>query len=460
MNRKDPLAAEPSDNDNMVSDTGRVLVGVTPQSFFEKKRFSIPVMVFAILLAILVTFMSTFWFVSEIKDAKYKKAYAQLEEKLDKLNNSVLGVEITDESRLMMYKKLLEFDSTFVNYAFVDYDFKNVTDYILTAYAYATEDLYAEYYNEEAFYDIIASMQGESQGIGINVAYDPDTQTIVVINVMPDSPAEKAGVMAGDKIIYIGKGENKVHVPTVGYTAALLNLQGEKGTLAEFTVIRGEEEVEFSIIRAEFKNQSVLSRVYSLDKSVGVIRILNFDNLTPTQLVTELNKMQTAGIKKIVFDLRNNPGGTLTSIVNILDTLLPEGPIIRIVDKTGKLVDKADSGAGVNYTDMEFVVLVNGNTASAAELFTCALMDYERATIVGVKTYGKGSMQTTFRMENGGGLKFTTYHYLPPFSEGYDGKGITPDIIEELDEAFANKSIFLLTDEEDNQLAAAVKAFN
>ncbi len=429
-------------------------------SFFTKKMFSVSVMIFAVLLAMLVTFMGTFWYVSEAKDAKYKKAYANLQEQYDQLQNSVLGVLIEDETRLQMYRKLLELDRCFAAYAFNDYDLKQVTDYILTAYAYATEDLYAEYYNEDTFYDIMSSMQGESQGVGVNIAYDPDTQTIVVINVMPGSPAQKNGVMPGDKIIYVGKGEDREYVPEIGYTAALVKLQGGKGTLAEFTVLRGEEEIEFSILRDEFKNQSVMSHVYAPDKTVGVIRIINFDNLTPEQLVSEMDKMNNAGIKKIVFDLRNNPGGTLTSIVKILDTLLPEGPIIRIIDRTGAKVDGADSDANARYTDMEFVVLVNENTASAAELFTSALMDYERATIVGVKTYGKGSMQTTYELETGGGVKFTTHKYLPPYSESYDGIGITPNVVEDLDEALKNKSIFLLTDEEDNQLAAAVQAFN
>lgn len=429
-------------------------------SFFTKKIFSVSVMIFAVLLAVLVTFMGTFWMVSEAKDAKYKNAYATLQQQYDQLHNSVLGVVIDDEARLQMYKKLLELDRCFAAYAFSDYDLKQITNYILAAYTYATGDLYAEYYDEDAFYDIMSSMQGESQGVGINIAYDPDTQTIVVINVMPDSPAQNNGVMPGDKIIYVGRGESKEYVPEIGYTAALIKLQGVKGTLAEFTVLRGDEEIEFSILRDEFKNQSVMSHIYSLDKSVGVVRIMNFDNLTPVQLKGELDKMNAAGIKKIVFDLRNNPGGTLTSIVQILDNLLPEGPIIRIIDKTGAKVDGADSDANALYTDMEFVVLVNENTASAAELFTSALMDYDRAIVVGVKTYGKGSMQTTFQMEAGGGVKFTTHKYLPPYSESYDGIGITPDVVEELDEALKNKSVFLLTDEEDNQLAAAVRAFN
>ena len=141
---------------------------------------------------------------------------------------------------------------------------------------------------------------------------------------------------------------------------------------------------------------------------------------------------------------------------SVLDPLLPEGPVIRTVDKNGneEVVYTSDS----NETDIPMAVLVNGNTASAGELFTAALKDYDKAVIVGTVTYGKGSMQTIRSFSDGSGLKYTYRYYCPPFSDNYDGVGITPDITVELSEGAAGKNIYTLSDTEDNQLTAAYEA--
>ena len=162
-------------------------------------------------------------------------------------------------------------------------------------------------------------------------------------------------------------------------------------------------------------------------------------------------------------DVRNNPGGYLNTIQDILDTLLPEGPVIRTIDKKGTeaVVYESDS----EYLAVPIAVLVNGNTASAAELFASALQDYAArgevdAVIVGVQTYGKGSMQTIERLPDGSGVKATYRYYCPPYSDNYDGIGVMPDVVVELDEALVGKNVYLITDEEDNQLAAAIAALN
>ena len=142
--------------------------------------------------------------------------------------------------------------------------------------------------------------------------------------------------------------------------------------------------------------------------------------------------------------------------LKILDLLLPEGPIIRIVNKSGTIVQQIDSDKEAKYTDVKFAVLANENTASAAELFTCSFKDYDRAVVVGVKTFGKGSMQSTMNLSDNRGIKMTTYHYLPPYSESYEGIGIAPDIEVELSEELAGKNIYLIGDKDDNQLKAAV----
>ena len=443
----------------------------TPTSPEEQKEVKIPKKRFTTLQTVLIsaicvvlTFMLTALTVINAMNAYFDGIFKLMNDRLEdyekESENMVLGNVVTDEQRQRLFSLLLELDSAFQNYEFNEMDYKAITDYVLEAYAAAVGDKYAEYYTKEEFDQMMASMQGQNQGVGVNIVYDPDTGLITIINVMPNSPAFKAGILPGDKIYAVGTGENKKLVTVLGYTAAVLELQGVKGTLAEFTVLRDGKEIEFSIMREEYVNQSVLWHEYAPDKSVAVVKILNFDALTPSQFKAAMEEVEAQGIKKVVFDVRSNPGGNLNAIVEVLDLLLPEGPIIRIVDKTGKTVQQINSGASCEYADMKFAVLANENTASAAELFTSALMDYKRATIVGTVTYGKGSMQSTMKLSEGTGVKITTYHYLPPYSESYEGLGIVPNVQVELDEALKNKNLFLVSDEEDNQLGAAVKTFN
>ena len=159
------------------------------------------------------------------------------------------------------------------------------------------------------------------------------------------------------------------------------------------------------------------------------------------------------GAKSLIFDVRYNPGGALTGIVDTLDYLLPEGPIIRIVDREGN-EEVIESDA--DWLDIPMAVLVNGSTASAAELFTSALQDYEMAVVIGTTTYGKGTMQSVVSLPDGSGISISYRMYNPPYSPNYEGIGITPDITLDLDASLAEKNFYKITDDEDNQLQMAV----
>ena len=160
-------------------------------------------------------------------------------------------------------------------------------------------------------------------------------------------------------------------------------------------------------------------------------------------------------MKKLIFDVRYNPGGDLRSIVSILDYLLPEGPIVRITDKDGNVVETYESDA--DSLDLPMCVLTNGSTASAAELFTSALKDYKKATVVGTNTYGKGTVQTVIGLPDGSGIGISYRLYNPPFSDNYEGVGIAPDYEVEPDKSLEGKNIYKITDSEDNQLQKAVE---
>ncbi len=360
---------------------------------------------------------------------------------------------------------------------------------ILKSYVAATGDVYAEYFTDEELEALTGEQNGEMCGIGLSVVNGIYTnggmeyQAIVVANVYPNSPAEAVGILPGDYIMYVGIGEERTFIHDIGYTEALNRMSGEEGTTCSFVVFRynaetkAYDELEFSAVREKMTTRSVTGRVYTLDTTVGIIKITGFDNTTTPQFVETVEDLRAKGCTSFVLDLRGNPGGLLTSVEDMLTFFLEEGDtmistkdskgfesITKLTVKDGKVLcgsytlTEADVG---KYRNLNFTVLVNGYSASAAELFTANMRDHGIAPIVGDTTFGKGSMQTTFRLAAygcPGALKLTTAYYYPPSGVGYHEIGITPDVVVELDEELKNININLLTDEQDNQLAAAVGA--
>ena len=363
---------------------------------------------------------------------------------------------------------------------------------VLKGYVAATGDLYAEYFTAEEFKEQTSTQNGEMCGIGVSVVNaivkinGIDYQVITIANVYPDSPAEAAGVLPGDHIMFVGKGEDKVLVHDIGYTEALNRMKGEEGSECAFSVYRRPqgaddttpyEEVEITAIRQKLTTRSVTYRVHETDNTVGIVKLTGFDNTTLTQFVESVEALKAQGCQYFVFDLRNNPGGLLTAVEDVLILFLREGDtVISTKDSSGReavtkiavntegmitcgsgTLTKDDLGM---YRDLKFSVLVNGYSASAAELFTANMRDYELCSIVGEKTYGKGSMQTTFSLTRygyDGALKLTTAHYFPPCGEGYDGIGITPHVEVTLSEEALKYNVNLLPDSLDNQLAEAIR---
>ena len=384
---------------------------------------------------------------------------------------------ITNSGEGTDFGELELIDQIFRSLSILELDDDVLMEAVLKAYVSATGDKYAEYFTAEEYERFTDENQGEMVGVGISVIQNTELSCIEIINVLPDSPAIMAGVLPGDYITYVGLGENKQSVAEIGYTQALDLLVGEKGTKAEFVVLRDGEEIEFSIVRDKVNSVSVTGRACEIAgyEKVGIIKITEFNLTTPEQFEKEVDKLLASGCEKFVFDVRYNPGGDLRSIQAVLSYFLNDGDtFIRIVDNKGNETTQKISAVQykgdyascsiekkdiAKYRDLDFAVLTNGSTASAAELFTSALMDYGLSITVGETTYGKGTMQTTYSLESygyGGALKLTTKYYNPPLSESYEGKGITPDFVEELDEALQNVNIYKITDEEDNQLRRAI----
>ena len=392
-----------------------------------------------------------------------------------------------------MFDQIEIIDRLFRSATVLDLDDEALIAGVLKGYVAATGDVYAEYFTAEELADQNASNNGEMCGIGVSVVNGilnlngVDYQVITIANVYPDSPAEAAGVLPGDHIMYIGKGEDRITVHSVGYTKALDRMKGEEGTECAFTVLRrpagseegvAYEEVEISAIRQRFTTRSVVFRHYGEDETVGVIRITGFDNTTRDQFVEAVETLKAEGCQSYVLDLRGNPGGLLSSVEDVLVFFLQEDDVI-ITTKNASGNESSDSvtlnkagklmcGTGQltaedigKYRDLKISVLVNEYSASAAELFTSNIRDYELGKIVGTTTYGKGCGQTTYSLAKyglDGGLKLTTFYYSTPKGDYYDGVGITPHVQVELSEEAQKYNINLLPDNLDNQLAAAVDA--
>lgn len=428
-----------------------------------KKRISLSTLILLLIAAILLTAMSS----CALADSHYR----------DENGGAVSNGESAASGKLGQIIDL------FKTYSYYEIDEEILCRAMVGGMGLAINDRYAEYYDAEEFALMTAENQGETQGIGVTVIENADYKCIEIISVLPNSPALAAGVEPGDLIVYVGAGENKESVSELGYYAALAKLQGVKGTLCEFTVRRGEgyaEEVDFSIMRDTFTSESVMYHVCETNAKVGIIKITQFDLTTPPQFCAAMDALIAQGAEYFLFDVRYNGGGDLASITAVLSFMLNEDDIlIKTRDRSGSEVvtkvaevkyapNSAYASCNVTKSDIakyrdkvmgKSAVLANGSTASAAELFTCALMDYEISEIVGTTTYGKGSMQTIFSLEYfgyDGAVKMTTKMYFPPLSEGYDGIGIKPDLEVELDKSLENKNIYKITDAEDNQIQAAI----
>ena len=336
----------------------------------------------------------------------------------------------------------------------LDWDSETITDVLASIYVARSGDKYGAYYNAEDYADLIKSYSGSSVGIGVYVRFDSEAGYVEVLYVFEDGPAYKAGIQAGDYIV----GVDGRSFEGMEYEQVLSSIAGEEGSSATVSVMREGEKLDLPVTRATYTVRTVFYHMND-DGKTGVIRITSFDDTTPTQFREAVDSLTEAGAERFVFDLRGNGGGLVRSVLGVLSYIFPKDtPIMREVDKNG--------GEEIQYSDDDHVmdcpmaVLTDGDTASASELFTINMRDYEKAIIVGEKTYGKGVEQRFFSLPNGGRLKMTCIWYSSVLSDNYDGKGITPDVEAKLAEEYANVNAFKLEDKNDAVLIAAIENLN
>lgn len=315
---------------------------------------------------------------------------------------------------------------------------------LYTGFVNAMNDPYTVYYDEEETKEIKETTTGEYSGIGAAMLQNLETGEVVISNVFQDSPAEKAGLKAED-ILYQVDGRP---VAEEDLNEVVTWIKGEKGTEVTVGVYRGEERepLEVTAVRDTVETQTV---EYSMKEGdTGYIYISEFDDVTYEQFKTALTALEAQGMQGLVIDLRNNPGGNLDTVVDMLRLILPEGTIVSVQDKYG--TTETYECDGTQEFQKPLAVLVNEYSASASEIFAGAVQDYGTGKIVGVTTYGKGIVQELFDLGDGTMLKVTTAEYFTPNGENIHGKGIVPDVEVEYiyDESDPQK---------DNQLESALE---
>ena len=325
--------------------------------------------------------------------------------------------------------------------------FDTLVEGAISGIASSTGDPYTRYMSQEEFDELLVEGDQEYVGIGTHLIYDTDKQGILILGIMPDSPALDAGLKAGDVIYYVEG--NRVTLEN--YKEQVDVIKGEENTSVKLIIARGDELKEFNVTRKKIKENNISYNV--LDDNIGYIRIWGFENKTYEQFKDAYDKLRTQNISGLIIDLRNNPGGFVDQALYIANLLVPESNALKLVSRKG--VEKVYKTTSNTQIDIPLAVVVNQNSASSSEILSSIIKDSKKGVIVGAKTYGKGIVQTTKKLSFGGALSITTAKYYTESGVDIHKNGIEPNIKVELDEK--DKNEFSLPYEKDLQLQKAVE---
>ncbi len=289
-------------------------------------------------------------------------------------------------------------------------------------------------------------------GIGITIQQAEDGSGFLIVMVNQNGPAQEAGIQVNDLLIAVE--DQDVREMTADQVRELI--RGEAGTKVSLTVMRQGEHQTLAVERRRI--ESAVATGQMLADGIGLVKISNFDERCASESIAAVQKLQQEGAKKIIFDVRNNPGGYAEELVKLLDYLLPEGDLFRSVSYDGtEKVDTSDADC----LDMPMAVLINGSSYSAAEFFAAALQEYQAATIVGEPTVGKGVYQTTISLGDGSAVALSTGKYFTPKGNSLTDVGVIPDVRVDVDEETAEKIYYgALGYADDLQIQAAIQVLN
>ncbi len=385
-----------------------------------KKKIEIGTVIFIVIVAVVLACLATYMYLT-----------------------SMMPSLVTKEN---FYDRITEVNKTIEQRYVGEADTDAAMDSLLTGYVSAV-DKYSTYLNEEEYASYTSQMNGKYSGAGITVKYISATGLLKIINVKSNSPAAQADIEIGDIIVKIGDR----NVEEMSYEEAINLLRAENGTVINLSLLRGEQELTKSVTIGEYVTSGVEYEM--IEGDVGYVAISEFDNTTFDDFKKAVESLENDGAAQFIFDVRNNTGGSLTSVVNILDFLLPEGTLVTLKDNAGKeTVHSSDA----NSFSKKYAVLINGSTYSGGELFAAAVRDFKAGTLVGETTYGKGYAQEIIPLSRGA-LYLSTKMYYPPNGENYDGVGVSPDVEAKLSAQLEDR-FYELDYKEDTQIIAALNA--
>ncbi len=357
--------------------------------------------------------------------------------------NSFNGTDI--DEKLKYLNELID-----ENFYFEASDAEEREEYIYKGLLESLDDPYSVYYTAEEYEELMTTASGSYEGIGVSIQQDAETKALTIIRVFQGSGAEDAGMLPNDIIIGVeGRELNGEDINEV-----VTWIKGEPGTTVNVTVYRPgtDEELELTVERRKIENSTVS---YAMkENNIGYIEVTDFYEATADQFAEAINELQEQGMTGLIIDLRNNPGGYVTTVVSMCNRILSGGTIVYTEDKDGNVLEKYEAD-GEQSLDIPMVVLINGNSASASEIFAGCMKDYGAATLVGTTTFGKGIVQQVIPLSDGSAVKLTIAKYFTPNGNDIHQIGIEPDVEIELPEEL--QSMLVVPEEQDTQLQKAME---
>lgn len=355
-----------------------------------------------------------------------------------------------DQQEDHLLRKMASMKNLVSKYFLYDVTNDQYEDAVLKGLMEALDDPYSCYYTEEEYADLMEQTEGVYYGIGAYVSQGRDTKILTITKPFKGGPADQAGILPGD-VIYKVDDED---VTDQDIASVVAKMKGEKGTKVKLTLLRGEEmkEVEITVTRDEIEVPTVESKM--LEDKIGYIYVLQFDKVTVDQFIKAVDELESQGMKGLVIDIRDNGGGLYQSCVSMLERLIDKDKLLVYTEtKAGER--ESDYSKKEDAIKVPLAVIINGNSASASEIFAGAIQDHKIGTIVGTQSFGKGIVQSVMPLLDGSAIKLTISNYYTPSGDSIHKIGITPDVVVELDEVLKSKPV--ITQEEDNQLQAAIK---
>lgn len=318
-------------------------------------------------------------------------------------------------------KKIAELMGYIRLYFYDEIDDEKLANGLYAGLLEGLDDKYTQYYTPTEYQDMQISATQNYYGIGAMLSQDRDSMQVTITHVYEGSPAEEAGLLDGDIVVLV----EDIEAVSMELSDLVTHIRGEEGTSVHLQVYRsGEPEyLEFDVKRANIDLPTVEHRM--LEDKIGYIHILEFGEPTVKQFEAAAEELLAQGMQGMILDVRDNPGGMLTSVTGILDDLLPEGTVVYTQDKYGKRQDYTSNADRM--ITCPIAVLINGNSASASEILAGAIRDFEAGILIGTTTYGKGVVQSIIQLEDGDAIKLTTAKYFTPKGENIHGTGISPD---------------------------------